>query len=221
MISGFLIYWVNNAYIRNLAVKFWESLLQDTELLSMSLIIIAVLEFYLFDVYLSCTLKKRLHEVGFDKRKGQQLPQYFILLKLFQLVVFIPIFLSAMVYEKMWLLYFPFLAVMLLYINFTLEKIKKKNIILFYSKVDYDDAVDSVDIEKEIAIILKTSEKIPVNLLNTNIYIKNNDDILLLFKNHETKIIERNDILYIEVKDYQIRYVNHKWADGDIIHYSK
>lgn len=87
--------------------------------------------------------------------------------------------------------------------------------------MDNDDSADSVDMENDIAIVLNTDESIPVNLSDTVIFIKNNDDILLLHKNRETTIIGRKNILYIKIKDNQLRYVNNKWINGDVIHYSE
>lgn len=218
---GCFLYWINNAYIRNWIIKLWENLLEDTTLFKTSFVIVIILEFYLVDIFISRALKERLHEVGFDKRKGQPDPSYHLGLSIFEAAVFLVIFLNCIGVNKAWIIYFFIFLFMLLYITFMQSKIEKKNVISFRLKVDNDDSADSVDMENDIAIVLNTDESIPVNLSDTVIFIKNNDDILLLHKNRETTIIGRKNILYIKIKDNQLRYVNNKWINGDVIHYSE
>lgn len=216
-----IIYWINATYIRSRIFNFLTNSVSDTSLLHIGLLVLTLPEFFVFENFISRVLKKRLHEVGFDKRENQKYPQCYTLLRAFELSVFVPIFLSSAGYEKTWLIYLLLLPFALLYITFVEEKIEKKNIISFHSRIDNDDSKNSVDIEKEISILLNTNETIPVNLLNTRILIKNNDDILLIFKNREKQIVERKTILYIKIKNHQLRYVNNQWVNGGTIFYNR
>lgn len=220
IICGFMLYWINITYVKKWILYIWKILLkEDYPLVMPTMAIIIILEFFIFDKYISTALKKRLHEVGFDKRKEQRQPRYIYSPGLYEMIIFFTMSLSIIEMKKVWIIYVFLLLFTLLYVIIMQEKIEKKNIISFYSKVDDDDSKDSIDIEKDISIILNNNEIIQVNLLKTLIFVKNNDDILLLYQDQKTQTLERESIVYIKIKNTKVRYVNNKWVNGDIIYY--
>lgn len=132
--------------------------------------------------------------------QGQSHPSYFYLLGYYKALIFCPIILNIYVLKDAWALYFLLLIFVLSFMVLTQNRIEKNNIIPFYSSIEQDNAGDHVDIENDISIVLNQGDAIPVNLLNTFIFIKNNDDLLSLSDDCKTEIIKHSNILYIKIK---------------------
>ncbi|MDR1549789.1 MAG: hypothetical protein LBT06_14540 [Hungatella sp.] len=88
------------------------------------------------------------------------------------------------------------LAVILLFEDFSFKKIKKSEIFRFESNTDKSKSIDNIALDKDITITVRTRDTYKINLLNSELFICENDDILILVsKNHQNNTKNVNSII--------------------------
>lgn len=117
---------------------------------------------------------------------------------------------ARLLYTNTVILFVIYLFVILIYCCRLYIQMKKHDIFCFFSGSRFSSTENPL-LHKDIYLNFKTGENKQVNLLENNLYICDNDDILILSINGERETIRKESIESLQIKNDFIVYKDKEW----------
>lgn len=222
LVFGIIIYFLNDIYLENFLNWIFSLLLKthvilsEKEFLYFQVPCVIFAEFVLTSIFYDSTFKKGL--IGMDmsphSKSRMVCPIIFV-----NMGIFVLIYMRLINVLSVFLLII-FIAFVLLYCIVRMTLMRKHEIFRFFSGSRYSSTEQPL-LHKDIYLNLKNKGKkhkkkskkhIRINLLENNLYICDNDDILVLNKCGTQKIYYKEEIKSLQIKNDHIVYKDGHWV---------
>lgn len=214
LIFGVIFYFLNDLFLMTGIQMLFELLLkQHLQFTGLNMIIsIGVC------LFIECIITLRFYVINFKKgligidlcsKQSEKLTYPFVIENiLFFILIFIRFYWQLISV----CLFLVCLLGALLYCCFLLITVTNYRILDFTSGSRYN-STDYPLLHKDIYLNMKTGEEWHkrINLLEMNLYICDNDDILLFPRNGEPEVFKKENIESIQIKNKFVEYRNNKW----------
>lgn len=209
LIIDFILYFLNDIWLIRVINKGFQLFLKSPKIQvskDMVLSIVAtllIIEFIATTIFFITHFNNGLIGIDTNIPKKKRLTYPIMTVNFLEFIfIFIRIY-----YINSILLYFIFIAAVLVFCVIKSLRLKKHEIYRFLSGSSYESS-DAPRLDKDFYINLKygKNKHRRINLLETNLYICDNDDILLMKKSKNSEIIKKENIENLQIKNTYIVY---------------
>ena len=213
LVFGVLLYFLNDIYLKNTLDKVFGILLKTSvtltnqEILGIGAVIILI-QCVITSSFYVCNFKNGLIGMDMSPSKKKKLTYPIVIINV---IIFLFIYIRFINIGTI-IIFLGYLAIAFIYCYVKSKSMKKHEIYRFFSGSRYN-STDNPLLHKDIYINLRIGKDRhkKLNLLENNLYICDNDDILIVSKSGKKDLIKKETIDNIQIKNDKITYQNNEW----------